>query len=399
MLIQMAQDVANVKDVLTGEQPAANTPATTTLALIEQGLKVFTAIYKRIHRAMKEEFAKLYKLNRTYFDPQKYAAFQDAPPISMQDYAGDAVDIIPVSDPAMVSDMQRLARAEFLQRYVGAPGVNTMEIFKRQWEAAGIQNYEELIAPTPAGPPPEVLAKFAELEAKVNQMNASAELSKAQAIKTIEEAAQLGPAAQLEAIRLWVDSFSAHNDAAQGAMQPGGEGQPAKQGQVKPPLLPMPGTPPAGISTPMSNNAGVPPARAMGGPVTAGQPYLVGEKGPEVVVPGQSGTVLPNGFVPPNTYDEALIRMQGNSKRSEGVAEDGSIPGFQGNLDPSAAGDNWTTIGVAQDGLNLTYVIPTMPGESGDAAVERFKKTKQHYGAFETDQAGEDFMRSRTRRK
>jgi hypothetical protein len=40
-----------------------------------------------------------------------------------------------------------------------------------------------------------------------------------------------------------------------------------------------------------------PAPRAMGGPVTAGTPYIVGERGPEIVVPGQSGTVIPNNRI------------------------------------------------------------------------------------------------------
>ncbi len=63
LLIESGKEVASIKDVLTGEQPA-NTPATTTLALIEQGLRAFTAIYKRVHRSLKEELRKLFRLNQ-----------------------------------------------------------------------------------------------------------------------------------------------------------------------------------------------------------------------------------------------------------------------------------------------------------------------------------------------
>lgn len=225
LLIEMSKEVANVKDVLTGEAPpGANTPATTTLALIEQGLKVFTAIYKRIHRAMKEEFGKLYKLNCQYFDPQMYAAFTDVPEVSADDYKGDPLDIIPVSDPTMVSDMQRLARAEFLQRYIGMQGVNSMAIVQRQWEAAGIANIEELIAPQ-QGPPPEMLAKVAQLTAEIEQMHANTDNLKAQAIKTLAEAEGLGADKQLNIYRAMLDTISAHNDAQVAATPDGANAQ------------------------------------------------------------------------------------------------------------------------------------------------------------------------------
>lgn len=257
MLIEAAREVASVKDVLTGEEPAANTPATTTLALIEQGLKVFTAIYKRIHRAMKEEFGKLYALNRRYFDPVLYAAFTDAPDVAEDDYKADPIDIVPVSDPTMVSDMQRLARAEFLERYKGQPGIDAIAITRRQFEAAGVENPDELFVKD-QGPSPEALAHYAELEAKIDEANAAAELSRAQAIKTLAEAEQLEPAAQLDRLKLWLESFTRHNDAASPVA--GGEGRAPARPKVKPPLLPMPGAPAPGISTPMGANAGVAPA-------------------------------------------------------------------------------------------------------------------------------------------
>lgn len=261
MLIESGREVASVKDVLTGEAPVGNTPATTTLALIEQGLKVFTAIYKRIHRAMKEEFGKLYKLNIQYFDPTQYAAFTDVPEISADDYKGDPVDIVPISDPSMVSDMQKLARAEFLERFKGQPGVDPMAITRRQWDAAGIQDQEELLLPQQQGPSPADLAHYAELEATIANLNSKTELAQAQAVLALAQAEQLEPAQQLAAIKVWIDSFTAHNDAAQGAQgsPPTGGGTPATP--IKPPLLnaPMPGTPPPTAMTPMAAKAGITP--------------------------------------------------------------------------------------------------------------------------------------------
>lgn len=261
MLVESGREIASVKDVLTGEAPAGNTPATTTLALIEQGLKVFTAIYKRIHRAMKEEFGKLYKLNIQYFDETQYAAFTDVPDISAEDYKGDPVDIVPVSDPTMVSDMQRLARAEFLERFKEQPGVDAMAITRRQMEAAGISNMEELFVKQ-QGPSPEALAHYAELEATIGEINANTELAKASAMKTLAEAALLEPIQQLAALRLYLESFVAHNDVAQGAQGSPATGDATPSRPIKPPLLPAPigGATPAGtVTSPMAKAAGVAP--------------------------------------------------------------------------------------------------------------------------------------------
>lgn len=78
-LIATAKDITSVKDVLTGEAPGTQ-PATSTLALIEQGLQVFSAIYKRIYRAMTREFELLYELNARYLDDEEYNKFLDQQP-------------------------------------------------------------------------------------------------------------------------------------------------------------------------------------------------------------------------------------------------------------------------------------------------------------------------------
>ncbi len=62
MMVEAAKDITAVKDILTGDTNGQVQTATTTLAMIEQGLKVFTAIYKRIYRALKHELKLLFKL-------------------------------------------------------------------------------------------------------------------------------------------------------------------------------------------------------------------------------------------------------------------------------------------------------------------------------------------------
>jgi chaperonin GroES len=63
-LITSGKELASVAEIFTGKMPGQNTPATTTMATVEQGMKVFTAVYKRIYRSLAEEFKKLYRLNK-----------------------------------------------------------------------------------------------------------------------------------------------------------------------------------------------------------------------------------------------------------------------------------------------------------------------------------------------
>jgi len=190
LMIEAGKDISGVQDIMVGDQKT-NQTATTTLALIEQGMKVFTAIYKRIFRALKEEFRLIFEINKQSLDVQKYAALMDLqmpggmgpdgqplppqplPPEQLaMDYQG-ALDIMPVADPNNVTDMQRMAKAQLALNEVkeGNPHVNPFEATKRAFEAARIEKVEELLIPPPPPdqpppPTPEEIAAKAKIEAE-----------------------------------------------------------------------------------------------------------------------------------------------------------------------------------------------------------------------------------------
>ncbi len=91
----------------------------------------------------------------------------------------------------------------------------------------------------------------------------------------------------------------------------------------------------------------------------------------------------------------------GSQQLSKGVMSNGMLPGHEGNLDRSKAGDNWTTAEISEDGIPKHYVLPTKPGDkppSGDGitmgdTVDRYLKTGKHYGAFDSDEAGAAYMK------
>jgi chaperonin GroES len=145
LIIEMAKEVASVKDVLTGQTVPANQPATTTLALIDQGLKVFTAIYKRLHRSLKQEFKKLARLNALFLDPEVYFQFQDIPMQVLQaDYQQGDFDIVPVTDPSVVAGPVKLIKAQALIGLVGR-GLNDVEIYRRFLAAIEEPNIEKIL--------------------------------------------------------------------------------------------------------------------------------------------------------------------------------------------------------------------------------------------------------------
>ncbi len=112
LLIQAGKEIAGVTEILTGQQPSQNSPATTVLALIKQGLVQYNAIHKRILRGFKKEFALLFQLNHDYLNIEKYLNMVNDPNASANDFKTLDLDIRPVSDPNMASETQRLAQAQ-----------------------------------------------------------------------------------------------------------------------------------------------------------------------------------------------------------------------------------------------------------------------------------------------
>ncbi|WP_299477021.1 hypothetical protein [uncultured Paracoccus sp.] len=182
MMVEAGREIAAVKDVLTGDTGKTMT-ATATMALIEQGLKVFTAIFKRVFRAMTKEFKLIFECNKRHFNGAKYIQLLDEPiEVSQFDYMGD-MDVQPEADPNNVTDMQRLAKAQFLTEQVdkGVPFVDGFAAYKRAFEAMRIERLEEVLKQPDQGPSP-----IDELQIEAGK--AEIEKNKATAVKTAAEA-------------------------------------------------------------------------------------------------------------------------------------------------------------------------------------------------------------------
>jgi chaperonin GroES len=211
MMVDASKDITAVKDILTGDTNGQTQTATTTLAMIEQGLKVFTAIYKRIYRALKDEFKLLFRLNSQYADEKTYYTFQDQEEaVEKTDYDVASMDVCPVADPKMVTDMQRAAHAQFLMQIAEHPTLgamqNPMEALTRIYDAMGVEAPEKLIVQQ-QGPSPAEQLQMEELQSKTAKNMAGAHKDAAQADKTTVET-QLLPAGALLDV-----STAKHKDA------------------------------------------------------------------------------------------------------------------------------------------------------------------------------------------
>lgn len=186
LLIDAAKDISSVQDIMTGQVQQPTQP-TTALALIEQGMRVFTGIYKRIYRSLKKELGLLYHLNRKFLTDEEYFTVMDNPQaVARADYADD-IAVVPVADPNMVSDAAKQKKAEILMSQMGNPYLNGMEITKRFLEALGVENPETLIV-TPQ-PDPEVMKDVARLENDRMRAEATVFETRAKALEIVTRAA------------------------------------------------------------------------------------------------------------------------------------------------------------------------------------------------------------------
>jgi len=151
LMLAATKELASVSDVMMGEQKGARESPTTIMALIEQSMKVFTSIYKRIHRSLREEFIKVRRLNRLYLDPVRYQTVLNDPTADINDFVESDFDLVPVSDETDLTNVQKMTKAKALLDMFGT-GLNDLEIQKRYLEAIDVPEIEKLM---PQGPPPE----------------------------------------------------------------------------------------------------------------------------------------------------------------------------------------------------------------------------------------------------
>lgn len=189
-LTMSGKELASVMEIATGKLPGQNTPATTTMASVEQSLKIFTAIYKRMYRALNKEYEKLFRLNKQNLDERVYFMLNGDPSVPQQgemvgkaDYSDDLL-VKPNADPNVVSEAQDLARAQGLLELLQLGTINVQEATKRILEAQKQVNIPALMQPNPPQPSPEEMEmqlKQQEMQMKMQMEQEKAALKKQEA--------------------------------------------------------------------------------------------------------------------------------------------------------------------------------------------------------------------------
>jgi len=136
LLIDYANRVAGTVDPLVGENPGQNTPASTFQGMQEQGLQIYSMVFKRVWRSMKQEFQLRFERNRTYLRSHQMFGAGGKELIKREDYATPADLLAPVADPNITSTTLRLAQASaILEASMRVPGFEIDEV-ARDWVKA-----------------------------------------------------------------------------------------------------------------------------------------------------------------------------------------------------------------------------------------------------------------------
>ena len=154
-LIDAGRRFVSIADQQTGQNMGKDMPVGTTVALLERGMKVMSAIHKRLHYAQKQEFKLLSNVFAENLPPEyPYDVSGGDRQVKKTDFDG-RVDIIPVSDPNIFSMAQRVTLAQTqLQLAQSNPQVhNLYQAYRRMYLALEVQNIDEVLPPPPQPQP------------------------------------------------------------------------------------------------------------------------------------------------------------------------------------------------------------------------------------------------------
>ena len=153
-LIEGGRRFVSLADQQTGDGNTA-APVGTTVAMLERGMKVMSAIHKRLHYSQRQEFRVLARIFRDNLPPEyPYDVQGGNRMIKAQDF-DDRVDVVPVSDPNIFSMAQRVTLAQTqLQLAQSNPQVHNLHAaYRRMYQALEVQNIDEILPPPPQPQP------------------------------------------------------------------------------------------------------------------------------------------------------------------------------------------------------------------------------------------------------
>lgn len=224
VMVEQGQKLGTVSDLMMGESPGQNQPFSTTQRVLEEGLRMFSSIHKRLHKSLKKEYRKLFRLNFEFLEEEKYFTVLDIggdnknPQVFRKDFNNSDVDVVPSSDPDITSEMIKLAKNEALMAFVQLGTVNPQEATRRILEAQNHSGIEDLMKMPEPQPDFETQLKMAEFQHKQQmdsveikfralELEAGIFKDRAQGILTLAKAQSLEDKTILEQLKLELEGM------------------------------------------------------------------------------------------------------------------------------------------------------------------------------------------------
>lgn len=158
------------------EGAPANMPATTAMAIVDQGMRLHSSIHRRVWRAMGHEFQQLFDMARKNTRTALTFAYQGSEGVVNPADFADIPNIAVGADPNLTTTMHRAAMAEYYRGFLGDPQTNQTVLRQRMHELMRIPEPEKLVTPPPQEPPPDIMAKL--ITAKAAELRAQNERDK-----------------------------------------------------------------------------------------------------------------------------------------------------------------------------------------------------------------------------
>ena len=222
MLIQTSKELTSTTEALQGNGEGQNTPAATSNNMLSQSMKPFIAIQHRMYRSLDAEYRKLFALNAKYLQPEEIIkVVGQNVSVSKDMYQTDNIRVIPVADPNLSSDGQRLSKLSYIVNLLQNPAIvqhiNVANVLQQGFKWINLPNPGSFLqAPPPPAPDPNLL----KVQAKAQNDQANVQIkSRHQALKEKEFAAKLPKTAaeihqiQANSIKLVAQADKTQHDA------------------------------------------------------------------------------------------------------------------------------------------------------------------------------------------
>ena len=180
LLIEAGKETGFITQALVGDMQGQNVPATTMLAIIEQGTRAFKPMVQKLFHSLKKEFKIMYNLYSKYSQHDRFIRYYDTDiTVSKSLFEENDLDVMPVADPTQSSEAHRYMKIQALEQLLQTPLVNIINLqglATRIFKDLQIDRPDELLAQ----PQPDPKAQAAQMEIQIKQEELGLEKLKAQ---------------------------------------------------------------------------------------------------------------------------------------------------------------------------------------------------------------------------